>query len=341
MRRSGDSNIGMSEEEKLYPGAGTVDLPESKSSLEIRGPLLELSELSVHLPAGPHGEIHAVKEVSLQVRRGERIGIVGESGSGKSVTGRAISGLLPASPRVRVSGRLTFAGKSMFDASRADWNHLRSRQVGMIFQDPLTYLNPVMKVGRQVSEAIPGRGRRVTEAARFLTLAGLDKAEAVAKKFPHELSGGMRQRVLIAIALAKQPDLIIADEPTTALDATVQHRVLSTLDNSVTSLDTSLILISHDLAVVASMTDRIYVMYGGRVVEEGSTQAILSHPQHPYTQALLRSVRSLIEPAAELWSITAEMRKSFEEELQEGSNSRSNSSVGAESSKSVRHDATS
>lgn len=277
--------------------------------------LLKLSDLSVHLPTGPRRDVHAVKDVSLQVRRGERVGIVGESGSGKSVTGRAISGLLPESPRVRVSGSLIFDGESMFGASRSAWRRMRSRKVGMIFQDPLTYLNPVMKVGQQVVEAVPGKQRKsIDDSSHFLTLAGLDKAEDVARKFPHELSGGMRQRVLIAIALAKEPDLIIADEPTTALDATVQHKVLNTLDESVSALGTSLVLISHDLAVVASMTDRIYVMYGGKIVEEGSTENILSAPKHPYTQALLRSVRSLIEPEADLWSIDPELRQQFDSE---------------------------
>lgn len=313
MRRLNHDHFGSQERS---PGPSRLT---RSSDVEGESFLVKLSDLSVHLPAGPRREVHAVRNVSLHVGRGERVGIVGESGSGKSVTGRAISGLLPASPRVRVSGEFSFDGESMFNAPKSAWHRMRSHNIGMIFQDPLTYLNPVMKVGRQVAEALPGRQRKsVMDVARFLSLAGLDEAEVVAKKFPHELSGGMRQRVLIAIALAKQPDLIIADEPTTALDATVQHRVLSTLDESVATLGTSLILISHDLAVVASMTDRIYVMYGGRVVEDGPTESILSAPRHPYTQALLRSVRSLIEPEADLWSITPELRQQFDADPSEG-----------------------
>jgi len=275
--------------------------------------LLTVSDLQVHLPTGHDREVEAVSSISLEVRDGERVGIVGESGSGKSVTGRAIAGLLPTSPRVRVSGSIRFDGTEMIGAPARQWDAIRARRVGMIFQDPLTFLNPVMKIGRQVGESIPadrvkGGTARAAEVCRFLEQAGLTDAREIAGRFPHELSGGMRQRVLIAIAIAKLPDLIIADEPTTALDVTLQKQVLNTLDRTVADFGTSLILISHDLAVVASMTDRIYVMYRGRVVESGATEDVLLRPRHPYTQALLRSLRSLTDEGVELYSISSAQR---------------------------------
>jgi ABC-type dipeptide/oligopeptide/nickel transport system ATPase component len=181
-----------------------------------------------------------------------------------------------------------------------------------------------MRVGKQVAESIPaGRegdsSARTRAVPRFLEQAGLERPAEVAMKFPHELSGGMRQRVLIAIAIAKLPRLIIADEPTTALDATVQQRVLKTLDTTVSDLGTSLMLISHDLAVVAGMTDRIYVMYGGRIVEDGPTDQVLHEPRHPYTRALLRSVRSLTDDGVELYSIPPELRRELAEEVADAS----------------------
>ncbi|GAA3660393.1 ABC transporter ATP-binding protein [Microbacterium marinilacus] len=284
---------------------------------ETGGPaLLEVADLRVDLPTGEHDEVCAVARVGLTVARGERVGIVGESGSGKSVTGRAIAGLLPASSRVRVNGSIRFDGREMLGAPAAEWARVRRETVGMIFQDPLTFLNPVMRIGRQVAESVP-RGtprEREAEAQRFLALAGLEDVAELARRYPHELSGGMRQRVLIAIAIAKLPKLIIADEPTTALDATVQAVVLKTLAETVSELGTSLILISHDLAVVAGMTERLYVMYRGRIVESGATAEVLARPRHPYTQALLRSVRSLTDDD-ELYSIPPSLRAELAAEV--------------------------
>lgn len=288
-------------------------------------PLIELAGLNVVLPTGEHSEVEAVRSVNLVVHDGERVGLVGESGSGKSVTGRSIAGLLPTSPRVRVSGSIRVRGQEMLGSPAQAWDEVRRRTVGMIFQDPLTFLNPTMRIGRQVAESIPARsgaGRRSAgqraareEAVhRFLHQAGLPDPAQVAASFPHELSGGMRQRVLIAIAIAKEPSLVLADEPTTALDATVQQHVLRTLDETVAQLGTSLLLISHDLAVVAGMTDRVYVMYAGRIVEEGPTDRVLADPQHEYTRALLRSVRSLTEADTELYSIPLETRQRFAQE---------------------------
>ncbi|MFC7403042.1 ABC transporter ATP-binding protein [Citricoccus sp. GCM10030269] len=284
-------------------------------------PLVEVTGLNVVLPTGERSEVEAVSNVNLVIHDGERVGLVGESGSGKSVTGRSIAGLLPTSPNVRVTGSIRIRGKEMVGAPARDWEEVRRRTVGMIFQDPLTFLNPTMRIGRQVAESIPpsrhhkDRSAREQAVHRFLSQAGLPDAEHVAASFPHELSGGMRQRVLIAIAIAKLPSLVLADEPTTALDATVQQHVLRTLDESVAELGTSLMLISHDLAVVAGMTDRVYVMYGGRIVEEGPTERVLAEPQHAYTQALLRSVRSLTDDDTELYSIPLALRRQFSEEV--------------------------
>jgi ABC-type dipeptide/oligopeptide/nickel transport system ATPase component len=281
-------------------------------------PLVDVRDLQVMLPAGEKTEIEAVHRVDLVIRDGERVGLVGESGSGKSVTGRAIAGLLPTSPRVRVSGSIKIAGRELVGAPQNAWADVRRTRVGMIFQDPLTFLNPTMRIGAQVLESIPRR-RVASASARkaavldFLRQAGLDEAERAAASFPHELSGGMRQRALIAIAIAKLPSLIIADEPTTALDATVQAHVLRSLDAAVAELNTSLVLISHDLAVVAGMTDRVYVMYSGRIVEEGPTEQVMNDPQHPYTKALIRSVRSLTDPGVELYSMPPQLRRELAE----------------------------
>lgn len=281
-------------------------------------PLVDVRDLQVMLPTGEKTEIEAVHRVDLVIRDGERVGLVGESGSGKSVTGRAIAGLLPTSPRVRVSGSIKIAGRELVGAPQNAWADVRRTRVGMIFQDPLTFLNPTMRIGAQVLESIPRR-RVASASARkaavldFLRQAGLDEAERAAASFPHELSGGMRQRALIAIAIAKLPSLIIADEPTTALDATVQAHVLRSLDAAVAELNTSLVLISHDLAVVAGMTDRVYVMYSGRIVEEGPTEQVMNDPQHPYTKALIRSVRSLTDPGVELYSMPPQLRRELAE----------------------------
>lgn len=267
-------------------------------------PLIEVSNLSVSLPTGPRQSVRAVKSVSLKVYPGERVGIVGESGSGKSVTVRAISGLLPESPLVKVGGSIRFRGQELVGAPARDWQDIRSKRIGMIFQDPMSFLNPTMTIGQQVREALVyGRaGDRSMDAAMgFMELAGLSAPRELIARYPFQLSGGMRQRVLIAIALAKSPEMIIADEPTTALDATIQRRVLRSLDDSVTQLGTSLLLITHDLAVVAGLCDRVYVMFRGEIVESGTAEDIYYNPQHDYTKDLLRSVRSFTDDSEELY----------------------------------------
>lgn len=259
--------------------------------------LVVVERLSVDLPRGPSEIVHAVRDVSLRIGRGERVGIVGESGSGKSVTGRAIAGLLPDSPRVRLGGSIRICGTEMIGAGARDWRQVRRSTVSMVFQDPLSSLNPTMRVGRQIAEAVrPGtlaRGSTRTAVVEAMRLAGLPDPEATMRRYPFELSGGMRQRILIAIALAKKPELIIADEPTTALDVTVQARILETLQDSVARLGTSLIMISHDLAVVAKLCDRVHVMQHGVMVEDGPTREVFTNPQHPYTRQLLAGARDL------------------------------------------------
>ncbi|MDQ0693158.1 ABC transporter ATP-binding protein [Arthrobacter sp. W4I7] len=267
-------------------------------------PMLSVANLSVKLPTGSKQFVQAVRSVDLTVHAGERVGIVGESGSGKSVTVRALSGLLPESPLVDVQGSIKFRGTELLGGNEKSWRDIRAKRIGMIFQDPSSFLNPTMRIGKQVHEAVV-RGRSAdksaTETMRCLELAGLPSPLEVARRYPFELSGGMRQRVLIAIALAKSPELLIADEPTTALDATVQRRVLKSLDKSVEELGTSLLLITHDLAVVAGLCDRIYVMYRGEIVESGSTEKIFYDPEHSYTKELLRCVKSLSDDSPHLY----------------------------------------
>ena len=267
--------------------------------------ILRIESLAVELPMGARSSVQAVSNVNLSVRKGQRVGIVGESGSGKSITGRTIAGLLPESRRVHVSGSVRLLGQEMVGAPANAWQAVRREIVSMIFQDPLSFLNPTLTVGRQVEEAcrIDAGQQRTTrrEAAQsYMSLAGLPSPAETARRYPFELSGGMRQRILIAIALAKRPQLIIADEPTTALDVTVQAKVLESLDESVSKLQTSLIMISHDLAVVAKLCDYIYVMYRGEIVESGPTLSIFTSPRHSYTNQLLAGVRSLTSPDAPL-----------------------------------------
>jgi ABC-type dipeptide/oligopeptide/nickel transport system ATPase component len=267
-------------------------------------PLLRVRDLSVKLPTGPRQTVHAVRSVNLDVGRGERVGIVGESGSGKSVTVRAISGLLPESRRVEVNGSIRMEGEELVGAGKNTWQDVRLKRVGMIFQDPMSFLNPTMKVGAQIRESLDqGRSSEKSTSAtiKYMEMAGLAEPQKLMEEFPFQLSGGMRQRVLIAIALAKCPDIIVADEPTTALDATIQRRVLRSLDDSVSRLGTSLLLITHDLAVVAGICDRVYVMFRGEIVESGTTEQIFYDPQHAYTKDLLRSVKSFTDGSAELY----------------------------------------
>jgi len=243
------------------------------------------------------GVLPAVEDVSLTLARGRVLGLVGESGSGKSVTGFSIMGLVDAPGRV-VGGEIVFRGKSLVGLPEAEMRRLRGSRIAMVFQDPMSTLNPVQRVDAQMIEAVRAHrhvSRRAAreQAAEALAAMGIASPEERLRAYPHQLSGGMRQRIAIAIAMLHKPDLIIADEPTTALDVTIQAQILSEVQTLVRTQGTSLIWITHDLSVVAGLADDIAVMYAGRIVEQGTVDAVLDHPQHPYTAGLIDSLPGL------------------------------------------------
>ena len=245
----------------------------------------------------PAGEVKALNDVSIHLNDGEVLGIVGESGSGKSVTAYSLMGLT-AYPGKLVGGTIDFNGHRINDLSEKEFRKIRGNEVSIIFQDPMTSLNPVYTIGNQIMEVILLHTDKNKEQARarakeLLELVGINEPEKRLKKYPHELSGGMRQRVMIAIALACEPKLLIADEPTTALDVTIQAQILELMMELKEKLGMAIIMITHDLGVVASMCDRIAVMYAGRIVEYGTTDDIFYNPKHEYTKGLLKSIPRL------------------------------------------------
>ena len=247
----------------------------------------------------PAGEVKALNDVSLTLREGEVLGIVGESGSGKSVTSYSLMGITPEPGQI-VGGSVEFNGHRIDRMSEKEMRKVRGSEVSMIFQDPMTSLNPVYTVGNQIEEAIllhTDKTRREAKlrAVELLRLVGINEPEKRVRQYPHELSGGMRQRVMIAMALACEPKLLIADEPTTALDVTIQAQILELIMELKEKLGMAVILITHDLGIVSSMCDRIAVMYAGKVIECGTTDDIFYRPQHEYTKGLLRSVPRIDE----------------------------------------------
>ena len=245
----------------------------------------------------PTGEVKALNDVSIHLNDGEVLGIVGESGSGKSVTAYSLMGLT-AYPGKLVGGTIDFNGHRINDLSEKEFRKIRGNEVSIIFQDPMTSLNPVYTIGNQIMEVILLHTDKNKEQARarakeLLELVGINEPEKRLKQYPHELSGGMRQRVMIAIALACEPKLLIADEPTTALDVTIQAQILELMMELKEKLGMAIIMITHDLGVVASMCDRIAVMYAGRIVEYGTTDDIFYNPKHEYTKGLLKSIPRL------------------------------------------------
>jgi len=263
--------------------------------------LLAVRDLTVTFPTGD-GDVHAVRGVNYTLRRGEVLGIVGESGSGKSVSSLAVMGLLPKTARVQ--GSITFQGEELLGLSERKLMKVRGKKIAMIFQDPMTSLNPVYKIGYQLEEAILAHNDLPKQQARkqaleLLETVGIPFPEKRIDQFPHEFSGGMRQRVVIAIAMANNPDVIIADEPTTALDVTVQAQVLESLRVAQRETGAAMVLITHDLGVVAGQADRVLVMYAGKPVEIGSVDDIYYNPRMPYTLGLLGSLPRLDANRAE------------------------------------------
>jgi oligopeptide/dipeptide ABC transporter ATP-binding protein len=264
-------------------------------------PVLSIRDLTVRF-AAPWGTVHAVTGVSLDLHPGEVVGVVGESGCGKTVTLLASLRLLPEPPARIVGGEVLFRGRDLLRMRRRELRRIRGREIGVVFQDPLTSLHPSIRVGDQIAEAmrVHDRGLSVRAArarvVELLDLVGVPHAASRARDYPHQWSGGMRQRAMIAAAIANRPAVLIADEPTTALDVTIQAQVLDVLRLAHAETGAGTVLVSHDLGVIAELADRVVVMYGGRVVETGPVQDIFARPRHPYTAGLLASVPRLDGP---------------------------------------------
>ena len=270
-------------------------------------PLIKVENLSVRL-AVPSGWLHAVHEMSFQLDRGEALGIVGESGSGKSMTALALMRLLPRGAQVSADGLRMGDDDLLTMSDRQFAQTVQGSRIGMIFQEPMTSLNPVYSIGRQLTEAAVRLGRMNPTSARrraveLLDRVGIPDPASRMRQYPHQMSGGQRQRVMIAMALMLDPELLIADEPTTALDVTVQAQIMELLADLRRETGMAMILISHDLAVVSQTTDRVAVMYGGELLENGSSSSVLAHSRHPYTGALLRAIPTIDGPRRRLATI--------------------------------------
>ena len=278
-------------------------------------PLLEVRDLGVRFRT-ERGEMAAVEGLSFEVARGEFLGIVGESGSGKSVTARAVMGLIQPPGRVS-TGSIRFDGEELVGRPDVELERLRGKRMAMIFQEPMSSLNPVFAVGEQIAEAVRRHDRLSRRAAwdraiEMLEKVGIPGAAERATAYPHQLSGGMRQRVMIAMALACDPEMLIADEPTTALDVTIQAQILDVLRKLRAELGLTVLLITHDLGVVAEQADRVIVMYAGRVIEESPTAPLFARPLHPYTSGLLDSIPDLDRTVEELPAIEGVVPSPFD-----------------------------
>jgi peptide/nickel transport system ATP-binding protein len=273
--------------------------------------LLEVTDLHVAFPRGKHDEVEALRGVSLTLEKGERLGIVGESGAGKSMLAFAILNLIADPGRV-TKGTIRFDGQNLLDMSERDIRSIRGNRISMIFQDPMVTLNPVLSIGKQMVETLKAHRKISTKDARALCieklkLVAIPSAESRLNAYPHELSGGLRQRVVIAIALLTDPEIIIADEPTTALDVTIQAEIMSLILKLCRDHDMALILITHDLGVVAEVTQRLMIMYAGLCVETGPTQRIINTPTHPYASGLLKALPQNAARGEELYQIPGSM----------------------------------
>ena len=260
-------------------------------------PLLDIRHLSTHFKT-PHGMVRAVDDVSLAVSTGDVLGIVGESGCGKSVLSLSILQLLPMPPAFFAGGQILFDGQDLLKASPEEVRRIRGNRISMIFQEPMTALNPVFTIGNQLAEVFQvhgslGRSQALAEAVEMLEKVGVPAPQRRVKEYPYQLSGGMRQRVMIAMALACRPALLIADEPTTALDVTIQAQILELMNNMREELQTAIVIISHDLGVIAETAQRVAVMYTGRIMESADTLSLFDNPLHPYTRGLMRAIPSL------------------------------------------------
>lgn len=269
--------------------------------------ILEVNDLHVSFNTYG-GEVQAVRGVSFDLFEGETLAIVGESGSGKSVTAQSIMKLIAEPPGEYKKGSILLDGVDLLQKSENEMQHIRGQEIGMVFQDPMTSLNPTMKIGRQITEGLikhqnMSRQEAHERGIELLKLVGIPNPERRINQYPHEFSGGMRQRVMIAIALSCNPKILIADEPTTALDVTIQAQILDLLKDIQRKTNTAIILITHDLGVVANTADRVAVMYGGKIVETGTVDEIFYNPKHPYTWGLLSSMPKLHDIKEELQSI--------------------------------------
>ena len=275
--------------------------------MNTNGNLLEVKDLRTYFET-EDGVVKAVDGIGFELKRGETLGIVGESGSGKSVANLSLMRLIPEPPGKIVSGEILFGGRDVLKLSAREVRDIRGKQIAMIFQDPMTSLNPFMRISKQLMEVTQthlghSREQARAHAIKMLELVGIPDARERADSYPHEFSGGMRQRVMIAMALSCQPELLIADEPTTALDVTIQAQILELIKRLKAETGASVILITHDLGVVAGMTDHIIVMYAGKVFEQAPTAELFARPGNPYTRGLLRSVPDPLAEQGSLYQI--------------------------------------
>ncbi|MCM3719972.1 ABC transporter ATP-binding protein [Fictibacillus phosphorivorans] len=275
-------------------------------------PVLEVKNLKTSFLTEDDA-IPAVDGVDFHINPGEVLGIVGESGCGKSVTSLSVMGLVPTPPG-KIEGEILFKGENLASAPEKRMRQIRGNEIGMIFQEPMTSLNPVITIGDQLIESLRihrkwSKKEAWKKAIEMLKLVGLPRAEELVKEYPHQLSGGMRQRVMIAMAMICDPKLLIADEPTTALDVTIQAQILDLMKRLNKETDTAIMMITHDLGVVAEMCERVVVMYAGKVVEEGDVKTIFQNPQHPYTIGLIKSVPDMREKVGRLYSIPGNVPK--------------------------------
>lgn len=269
--------------------------------------LLEIKNLKTYFYSDKR-EIKAVDGVDLSIQHGETLALVGESGSGKSITSLSVMKLIPQPPGKIVAGEILFDGEDLTDLSENEMNKIRGNRIAMIFQEPMTSLNPVFTIGNQIMEPLMlhkkmSKDHALKRTVQLLELVGFGRAKQIVNEYPHQLSGGMRQRAMIAMAMANSPSLLIADEPTTALDVTIQAQILDLMRELKDKTNTAILLITHDLGVVAEMADRVAVMYAGQIVEEADVRSLFQNPKHPYTLGLMNSIPKLEEDQERLESI--------------------------------------